>query len=435
MAVDVGVQCRDPTLYRMLSFYAWSPQEREEESAARLKRIEDMARALGWLPQAQTDSVVQIPFRPVLAWQYRKLWDDGWTAVDEGWLINRFAQASHETLTVLLGVAQDGACAGPEGWVDAVRGRWAAAFGPDEQWTRQVALPTATGGDDRPQLLGQLWLWTGEWAELPGTSWEAFGRVRYGTGCVVFPWGVLGAGEPLDETPCFELHTSVAQKEERDRFLYGQPSLAFVEFVKATQFLGPRYARTLAPVLNTLERDVLDKVSSTARATEPAVSDASDEVIRVLTQLLREFSRRLFELEYDWRDVELARTVIEDIMRANSGTCIGGSDASPLLGPVARYDQQLRSELAYFHVSEQAGLTALRSQQTLVDMENTRAEHRLAGVEHRLGVVALIVGTTIALAHVLEPGDWHWLIGRLAVVAVGAIAATGYYFWPRKTEK
>jgi hypothetical protein len=50
-------------------------------------------------------------------------------------------------------------------------------------------------------------------------------------------------------------------------------------------------------------------------------------------------------------------------------------------------------------------------------------------------VVGLIVGTTIALAHVLEPGDWHWLIGRLAVVAVGAVAATGYYFWPWKTEK
>jgi hypothetical protein len=121
--------------------------------------------------------VVHIPFRPALAWQYRKLWDDGWTAVDEGWLSNRFAQASYEILTLLLGVTQDGACAGPEGWVAAARVCWAAAFG--REWYRNR------------------------------------------TGYVVFPWGVLGAGEPLDEKPCFELHTPVAQKEERDLFLYG----------------------------------------------------------------------------------------------------------------------------------------------------------------------------------------------------------------------
>jgi hypothetical protein len=36
-------------------------------------------------------------------------------------------------------------------------------------------------------------------------------------------------------------------------------------------------------------------------------------------------------------------------------------------------DAHLRSQLAYFRASEWAGITALRSQQTLVAIENTRA--------------------------------------------------------------
>lgn len=425
----------------MFSFYAFSPQEREDESARRLAQIEDAARALGWMPQAQAAGAAQIPSLSSLEWQYRKLWDDNWTAVGEGWLTNRFAQAAHETITVLLGVTQDGMCAGPEGWIDLARGRWSAAFGPDERWARQVALPDAREAGDHPHLLGQLWLWTGEWEDPPANSWEAFGRARYGTGCVVFPWGVLGASERLAGTTCFELHTSVAQKEERDLFLYGQPSVAFVEFLKVTQFLGPRYALTLGPDLNALERDVLDKIGVTdvpGSAAEP--SDAG-EAIRALTRTLREFSLRLFALEYDWQNVEMARTMIDGIVRATSGALIGSSLVSPLIGPVARYDRQMRSDLAHFRASEQAGITALRSQQTLAAIENTRAEYQLASAEHRLGVVALIVGTVIALAHVLDsttvvpPLNLDWLVVRLAVVAIGVVAAAVYIFRPGKRYK
>jgi hypothetical protein len=238
----------------------------------------------------------------------------------------------------------------------------------------------------------------------------------------------------------------VDQEEPRNRFFFDQPSLAFVGFVKATQFLWQRYERTLNPCLNKLERSVRDAVRNARAATESTVLE---KVIRELTTRLQKFSRRLYELEYDSRDVELARVVIEDIIRANGGTVIGGNEASPLIGPVARYDRQMHSDLVYFRSTEQAGIRELQSQQTLVDIENTHAERQLA-------VIALILASTLGLAAVLPPGDWQWAIKwlipglaeddrplaivsmvRVAIIILGVGLAFIYYvgFWPSKSEK
>ena len=143
------------------------------------------------------------------------LWNDEWCERCEGWSTHRFARGTHETITLALGVTQEGQQPKSLEWTSEARRHWEIYFKSDTEWKSAVALPDEIGAAERPKLLGELWIWTGE-CEEEVDDWRVFGSARFPGGFIAFPWGALGQRQPdINDRTAFELFTSVGQREQQ----------------------------------------------------------------------------------------------------------------------------------------------------------------------------------------------------------------------------
>jgi hypothetical protein len=404
---------RDPTLYRAVCFLGWTPRESLVQSASRLSRLQQLLRDLDWIPEAAS-----IPDRGGLQWVHRVLWDE-WSS-HEGWNVHRSAQAYHETIVVLMGVEQDGPCPALDEWLPMASAFWESHCGQSGAWSATAGLPQLAADVEPAHLLGQAWVWTGEWEQPPEGGWERFGGERYGPdGFVPFPWGVLGYRADR-ELPVFALHTTTGLKAGRDEFLFSNLTVLIAEFVKATQFLRDRYQDALAPALDRLERELLAATEPDPRSGQRLSLQATERQVRDLTQLLFQFSQRLADLDEDARGLELARDAVAHLL----GRAQAGEGPRPpgegIRMPLERLAQQVRSDLAYYRASDERGRRALEAHRTLVEIEQARGQTRLT-------VAGILVGSFVGVGQIL-PDTLEFPI-RLGASAGVGIALTGLYWW------
>lgn len=420
--MTAGPAVADPTLYQILNLALWSPLEPPHLSDQRIAATEKTLRLLRYAPPG-----AQLPARSESGWRTVLQWNE-WSEKQEGFAVHRFASSFRETLTVFLGIEEDGPHPWPpERWV----GR-ACRFAQAQGWAPISAdLVPAKLVAGTPWLLGCSWLWTGEWEEPPACGWEAFGRQRYGEqeGCVLFPWGLLGHDTRTGDR--FDLHTDRAEehKAARDAFLFNELVAILGEYLKVTQDLMPRYDGRFAVPLN----DATTRITTIVGRQE--VEQATEKTVRGLADLLFPYSRTLAELEYDIRGTTIARDQIAESFQRAGGAIVGGRRGTLLLGPVDWFARQAASDLAYYRSTEHLGRTALQAEQIIVQENQTRAEHEVAQGHIRLAVLGIFFAAGFGVLQVLLalpaftglPGAVRVLLD-LGISSLVGLAGVGLYF-------
>jgi hypothetical protein len=317
----------------------------------------------------------------------------------------------------MVGVEQDGSCFSVDDWFADAVDFWethcgsSADHAPDEPHT-----PSARDAD-YVRLLGQAWIWTGEWEQPLSGNWEADGTARYGPdGYAVFPWGLLGyrADEKL---PIFALHTTPELNAGRDQFLFSSLTVLVLEHVKAAQFLRARYQESLAPALDHLERELL--AASDPRGAQQLSLKASERKVRELTQLLFDFSQQLASLEDDARGLELARDAVAQLLNDNRTRDSNEQRGRAILAPQERLAQQARSDLAYYRASDERGRRALESHRTIAEIEQARGQTRLT-------VIGILIGTFVGIGQII-PEAAGFVVRFGASAGVGLVLAWLYW--------
>lgn len=407
----------DPTLYRCFTFLAWAPRELPPESNRNLETVERVLRELGWLADDGW-----VPGRHRMAWARRVLWDS-WRP-DGDWLDHRFGQSYHEVLTVLLGVEQVGDLPFDDDWLDAAKAQWSQRFGADDAWRAAFVNARDSTEPDRPRLLGEFWVWTGEWPERPQAAWTELGQAEYGPNSFVpVSWGMIGC-RPDDQggVSQVDVHTTVGAKDGRDLFLYTGLTILLAELAKTTQFLQPRYEQVLGPRLDNLERKLAELVRATlprASDVRRSVRDTENAVVALSDQLLT-FSRGLADLDDDARGADIARDAIRRIL-AQAGANADGPWIEPLVWPVERFALQAHSDLDYYRTTQERARQAIQIQQTFIAIDQTRASTRLV-------IAGILLGTFIGLGQILD--DLPMVLQLLVSVGGGLLCTLIYWFWP-----
>jgi len=355
-----------------------------------------------------------------MAWRSLRLWDE-W-GENQGWKVHRFGLAYHEEVAILLGLArqEEFRATGWEDWIHSASGEWNSLFGPPD-WATDFAPPEAAERGQRLRVLGQGWVWTGEWDAPPEERWEGLGRVLYGGGCfATFDWGLLGYRPGSEvELPRFDVHTTVAAKADRDVFLFSALPAVLMSFLKATQFYKAQYEEVLGLRLDQREQEVR---SSTETRTDPSQMPTK-QAVKELSIKLYKLSHEITRLDEYGHGLELARSAMIDLLSFH-----GAHGTRLLLDPaIERLSAQLLSDLRYYRTTETLGLRALETDRILTSIEDTRASRQLA-------VVGILVGSFVGLAKIL-PDYWSsWL--RLAISLSGAFASSvAYWAWSRRSSR
>lgn len=460
MTSGTRVRIRDPELYRVLVFLARSGREDPVESRTRLDRLWELHEKLGWMP-AEADVALREP--SVLDQNYLMLARDPcWRSVSEMpkesppadaeillanaavsdgvWKARRYVQSYHEVALTMLGVTRQGVPNRDDAeWWLAAKTIWHAAYTSEEEWRPLVALPDVKEAPERPRLVGELWLWLGEWDEPPVNGWDKFATDAYqrndGYEYLVLPWGLVGLCDKSDsDIPTITVHCARRDAGERSRFVFDDLRVVIAEYVKATQLLWLRHKLHRQPALHVMDREIDSAIERFA----PVVDDRLDQAERTMmanaTRVLR-LSKELADFENDVAALGIA----SDAVTHRLAEAAHLSEMKPLPALTRRLDllyRQLASDLSYYRAAEARVKSMLDALGTLVEIERARVDRQLANAglkqalaANRLAVIAIFLGSFVGLGQLID-SDLKLVGIRLAVSLGGAVFSTLIYiFW------
>lgn len=439
MSVGTARVVTDHELYRIFSFSTWESRESSEVTAHRLRRLGRELKNLGWMPQDLT-----LPDRSQTAGWKERLWGDDPSHTrerDEGWLERTVGISYPEELLVYVGLLrrEDRGEDDWQAWISSTTQRWDARHPRATHWETAFAPPDRAEHDDRPRILGEGWVWTGEWDGPPGPDgWGGFGNRVYGPGRhAVYPWGLLGFPDDpkklADGLPRFDLHatTDPASKKARDEFLYWEFPRLLTCFLKANQFLRQRL-RTSRALLEDQERR-LQKLSEPPRRTEidalGTTTQRARETINALTDHLYVFAALLTSMETDARSLDLAR---EEVRRFFPDPTVAGAPRPWLVDALELSARQLAADLDYARMTMAVSDRLLQKHAIFGEIEETRATERLT----KLGMV---LGAVLGGMQLTPETAWRGVMFAIGVGSCGLlyreeIKARVWGRWGRRTS-
>jgi hypothetical protein len=355
------------------------------------------------------------------------VWSEPWhgaqdTAGTNTWNLHTRGLAYHDSLIVMLGVSQDGHFPESVDWHDGLE-RWACSFGIEGEWDRGIALPEVQDPGDRPRLLGQALVWTGEWDAKPSAGWRTFGEQRHEHGQqVALPWGLVQTVPAEGNIPAlFSLHVAQSEAAERNRFLYTRLLVLIMEFAKAGQFSRSQYDGILRSRLNQQEATLLAAARSEYDQGRRILG--SERIVRRLTHLIFNFLGDLADLEEFARVVELARdNMVEQL--TSGGAVLEDTKGLEIVVSTDRLARQMRSDLDYYRTTLARAQDVLEAEKSLIGIE-------LARVGSYLTIAGIVLAVFFGLEHLMElvvgstgPGAaWHPVVQFLLPTTVSGIAA------------
>lgn len=437
---------RDPQLFLVLAFVAWTPRELPAESAARMGDIVHTLEALEWLPAdkrplprlERTEDVADRLWITDPAPPHR-------TRAD--WSVYYYGYQYHETLVIYLGVQQNGdhvalIDGSPLAWIESAVNVWCEQFGGPDAWTPRITLPHI-GPDHagpQPRVVSQAWIWTGE-QEPPDDGWSVFAKGLYaplaGTrsgvvddGYAAMPWGALGVRtRGADGLPIMLLHGTTTDTRPRDLFLFRNLAVISTELGKSLQFRWVQYTRYQRPALQAVSRELEIAIESQDDPLVRQPLPVRDVATSHLSHLLFEISKRLVDL----KDLEHSLSISVDTI----GEYLSESTTLQprvLAKDVSRRRKQIASDIAYFENMENRGRIALEAQRTAGVITLARIGHLITLLTIAISV---FLGSAPLLSQLLNPAPGApgaaqgptELLRPILVSLVLAVAAALLAFW------
>jgi hypothetical protein len=364
----------------------------------------------------------------------RRLWDVAPVELDGGWQKKIDGIAYAEELLAYVGLwrREDRTEANWLDWISSAEQEWERRF-PHPLSNAAIAFPDEVEHCDKPRLLGQTWLWTGEWRHVPSGDWTEFAEAMYGPGRYdIFTWGVLGYFDNRDARgeylPRFDLHTVEDQtiKCQRDRFLLWELPRLLSCALKADQFLRFRYQTVLRPHLEVVRAKLLglSKPSYGAETTDPyeLTTKQSQTEIGTAARYLFELTDLLVALDVDTRSVDLA---LDEIKR-----CLPSADGRQhaLLVGLDLLARQMRTSHEYGRATAVVAEQLLQRHSILGQIQQTTATDRLSklGMALGSGLAAMQLSTdnrTRCVLFALMVGFCSWIYWSAICRGFGALFA------------
>jgi hypothetical protein len=410
MSVALKPVVTDHELYRVFQFLTWETLEPNEATARRLRTLQGELHRLGWMPG---DS--RLPERSQMADWKQRLWDEPPAPLEDGWFKKLHGIAYPEELLVYVGLwrQEERTEENWEDWIRSAAEEWEKRF-PDWRRTVTFAFPEMIEHGDRPRVLGQAWVWTGEWDVEPSEGWETFGRSAYGPGRFrLFDWGVLGFPDDPEVRPGglprFDLHTTTepGPKHGRSAHLLWELPRLLTSFLKADQFLRHRYQGALRPALDSARAELLDRARQSDR---PESDSGSDTTMRRTQRRVEDITHQLYDLtsvltalKVDTRSVDLALHEVRGCLPTSGGP-------EPwLVATLGLLEREMRASLDYGHMTETVGARLLEKHSIFAELEETRATERLT-------ILGMIIGAAVSSLQLTTKVTIRWGIFVAAVL-------------------
>ncbi|WP_422928933.1 hypothetical protein [Singulisphaera sp. PoT] len=389
MSVNTVRAIRDMTLFRVIVFLGWTPRELERDSIERLESLRSTLHSFDWIPEGTAFPTLDLIMQADL-----DLWrpDERQICQVDGRARSRisFARSSYEEVIVFVGLCVEGPNteSGSEAWIKSSMNTWEDEVGPRD-WLERVIPPDdpRSGNRGLPEVVGEAWVWTGEWDAPPEESWEVYGQKRYGAGRFSLPaWGLVGYTPGTDvEPPRFDLHATDAKGRNR-ALAHRFPSL-LSHVLKVNHGHRKAYDGWLRPALDKSDREILDHCKPSRFLGVQRTIQELDKSVRSLSTALYHLDRHLVELEH--------RKLAIEVVLANLADSTW-DDLAPtdLARGAKRFQTQLELDLKNYRATAEVGRNALGTVRTLVEIAETRNEQLLT-------LLGLFFGVWLGLGQLL----------------------------------